>query len=227
MKCQALLKELESLGSEQTRKTYRRHGVDTPQFGVSYKSFGILKKRLKVNHPLALELWATGNHDARVLATMIADVGALTAAQAESMVKDVSNAPITDALAGLVGRSRVARQKAEKWVRSKKELIGRAGWQVLCRLALDDKELDDDYFAAYLPTIEAGIHMAANRTRDAMNMAVIAIGVRSAALRKLALSAAKRIGKVDVDHGDTSCKTPDAAAYIAKTVGHCRRIMCG
>lgn len=227
MNCQSLLKELESLGSAQTRKTYCRHGVDTPQFGVSYKSFGMLKKRLKVNHPLALELWATGNHDARVLATMIADVGALTAAQAESWVKDVGNAPITDALAGLVCRSRVARQKAEKWMRSKKEWIGRAGWQVLARLALDDKKLDDDYFAAYLPTIEAGIHTAKNRTRDAMNMALIAIGVRSASLRKLALSAAKRIGKVEVDHGDTNCKTPDAAAYIAKTVDHRRRMACG
>jgi 3-methyladenine DNA glycosylase AlkD len=160
MNCQTLLKELESLGSEQTRKTYRRHGVETAQFGVSYKSFGMLKKRLKVNHPLALELWATGNHDARVLATMIADVGALTAAQAESWVKDVVNAPIVDALAGFVGRSRVARQEAEKWTRSKKEWIGRAGWQVLCRLALDNKELGDDYFAGYLPTIEAGIHRA-------------------------------------------------------------------
>jgi 3-methyladenine DNA glycosylase AlkD len=227
MNCRALLKELESLGSAQTRKTYCRHGVNTPQFGVSYKSFGILKKRLKTNHPLALELWATGNHDARVLATMIADATALTAAQAESMVKDVSNSPITDALAGLVGRSRVAKQKAEKWMRSKKELIGRAGWQALCRIALDGQELDDDYFAAYLPTIEAGIHAAPNRTREAMNMAVIAIGVRSVALRKLALAAAKRIGRVEVDHGDTCCKTPDAAAYIAKTVGHCRRIMCG
>jgi hypothetical protein len=60
-----------------------------------------------------------------------------------------------------------------------------------------------------------------------MNMALIAIGVRSAGLRKLALAAAKRIGKVEVDHGDTSCKTPDAAAYIAKTVDHRRRIARG
>ncbi len=227
MNCQALLKELESLGRKQTRKTYCRHGVDTAQFGVSYKNFNILKKRIKTNHPLAQDLWATGNHDARVLATMIADGAALTAAEAERWVKEVSNAPITDALAGLVARSRVARQKAQKWTRSKKEWIARAGWQLLCRLALDDKELDDSYFAAYLPTIEAGIHTAPNRAHDAMNMALVSIGVRTAALRKLALAAAKRIGKVEVDHGDTSCKTPDAAAYIAKTVEHRRRMACG
>jgi hypothetical protein len=53
-----------------------------------------------------------------------------------------------------------------------------------------------------------------------MNNAVIAIGIRSPTLRKLALTVAKRIGKVEVDHGETNCKTPDAAAYILKTVAH-------
>ena len=52
--------------------------------------------------------------------------------------------------------------------------------------------------------------------RDAMNMAVILIGGRNDVLRKAALAAAKRIGKVEVDHGDTSCKTPDAGPYIEK-----------
>ncbi len=68
-----VLRELEALGSEQTRKTYRRHGVIEPLHGVSYGDLGKLKKRLKVNHPLALELWASGIHEARLLATMIAD----------------------------------------------------------------------------------------------------------------------------------------------------------
>jgi hypothetical protein len=53
-----------------------------------------------------------------------------------------------------------------------------------------------------------------------MNSAVISIGCRSAALRDRALAAAKCIGRVEVDHGDTACKTPDAAAYIRKTWAH-------
>jgi hypothetical protein len=53
-----------------------------------------------------------------------------------------------------------------------------------------------------------------------MNMAVIQIGCRNAALRKAATAAARRIGKVVVDHGDTACKTPDAAAYIDKAWAH-------
>ena len=51
-----------------------------------------------------------------------------------------------------------------------------------------------------------------------MNSALISIGVRNSKLERKALAAAKRIGKVEVDHGETSCKTPDATAYIKKTV---------
>ena len=55
---------------------------------------------------------------------------------------------------------------------------------------------------------------------DAMNNALIAIGIRNARLEKLAIAAARRIGKVEVDHGETSCKTNDAEAYIKKTKEH-------
>jgi hypothetical protein len=51
-----------------------------------------------------------------------------------------------------------------------------------------------------------------------MNQTLIAVGLRNAALRRGVLAAAKRIGEVEVDHGETSCKTPDAAAYIAKAL---------
>ena len=71
-----------------------------------------------------------------------------------------------------------------------------------------------------LGTIEAKIHKAKNRTRYSMNSALIGIGAYNAKLRKRALQVAKNIGTVEVDHGETGCKTPDAAAYIAKTVAH-------
>lgn len=81
MDVETLLRELESRGSAQTRKTYGRHGVRGPMFGVSYKDLGILTRRLKTNHSLALELWETENHDARILATMIADPATLKAGE--------------------------------------------------------------------------------------------------------------------------------------------------
>lgn len=64
MTARELLKELETLGNEQTRKTYKRHGVGDNAFGVSYAQLGKLQKKIKTDHELALSLWASGVHDA-------------------------------------------------------------------------------------------------------------------------------------------------------------------
>ena len=77
-----------------------------------------------------------------------------------------------------------------------------------------DEELPDEYFDERLRTIEARIAGAANRVRHCMNGALIAIGGRNEALRESAIAAAERIGPVVVDHGKTSCKTPEAVPYI-------------
>ncbi|MFY8052278.1 MAG: DNA alkylation repair protein, partial [Armatimonadaceae bacterium] len=68
-----VLAQLEAAGSEQTRKTYARHGIRGECFGVSYAVLGQLRKKIKVDDSLALELWASGIHDARILACMVMD----------------------------------------------------------------------------------------------------------------------------------------------------------
>ena len=83
--------------------------------------------------------------------------------------------------------------------------------------------MPDSFFTARLRVIEKKIHEQPNWVRDAMNSALIAIGVRNPALTEAALKVAKAIGKVEVDHGDTSCKTQDAAACIHKALEHRRR----
>ena len=215
-----VLSELESLGSEQTRKTYRRHGVGEKQFGVSFAGLGKLQKKLKTNHDLAQKLWATGIHDAQILATMIADPTQMRSREIDTWSKSLSNYVITDALAGLVGKTPLAQEKGANWTRSKDEWIGSAGWQIVSNLAQRDTSLPDSFFQPYLETIEADIHKRKNRVRHAMNGALIGIGSRNSKLEKQALAVAAKIGKVEVNHGDTGCKTPDAAAYILKTVAH-------
>ncbi len=220
MNCQTALARLKAAGTAQTRKIYARHGAQGEMFGVSYAHLGRMHKEIKTDHALACALWASGNHDARVLATMIADPAQFDNALADAWVKDLDNAIVADAFSGPMRKSKLARRKAAKWTKSKHQWIGRAGWNIVAGLALYEPDLPDEYFAAFLPEIERTIHTRPNRTRDAMNNALIAIGVRSPQLRKLALAAAKRIGKVEVDHGETNCKTPDAAEYIHKTLAH-------
>jgi 3-methyladenine DNA glycosylase AlkD len=211
-----VMRELKAMGTAQNRKVYGRHGVGSKMYGVSYANLGQLKKKIKSDHPLALKLWSSGNHDARILATMIAVPEEAKGGLLEVWAKDLDSSVLTDAMAGYAAQTRFLQNKMEKWSRSKQEWIGRAGWHMLAKLAMSKVDLPNSYFEDFLEIIERDIHIRKNRVRDAMNNALIAIGMRNSALEKKALAAAKKIGKVDVDHGETNCKTPDAASYIRK-----------
>jgi 3-methyladenine DNA glycosylase AlkD len=222
MDLKAVLRELEAAGTAQNRKVYARHGVAGDMYGVSYAHLGKLRKKIKTDHELAAELWTTGNHDARVLATQIADPARATRGQLDGWLKDCHNYVLTDALAAYAARTPLAHDRMQKWIRSRQEFVGLAGWSLVAHLATRGDALETDVCESLLGTIERDIHASKNRVRHAMNGALIAIGLRSKALQRQALAAAKRIGRVEVDHGETGCKTPDAAAYIKKAAARRR-----
>lgn len=213
------LAQLEAAGSAQTRKTYARHGVGPKMFGVSYAVLGQLTRKIKRDHALALALWDSGWHDARVLATMIADPQQTDAATLDAWVVEGSNRALAGGLGKFAATTPHAEALAAKWLADPREFVATTGWDTVAELALSS-DLPDTKFAALLEAIERNLQRSPNLVRYAMNNALIAIGCRNAQLEKLAVAAAKRIGKVEVDHGDTSCQTPDAAAYIAKTWAH-------
>ena len=214
------MRELEEAGSEQTRKTYARHGASGPMFGVSFATLKAMKKRIGVDHELALALWDTGNVDARNLAVKIVDPLRMTPADLDRWAGEEMWRMCGGYAAMLAAEGPHGAAKAAQWLAGGPRPLRTAGWILLGQLAHRDEALPDSWFAERLSHIETSIHTAPNAEREAMNHAVIAIGCRSVALRKAALAAAKRIGKVEVDHGDTACKTADAAQYIEKTWAH-------
>jgi 3-methyladenine DNA glycosylase AlkD len=221
---ESLLTELRELGRESTAATYRRHGATGEVLGVSFAHLGKLAKRLGRDHSLARRLWLTGIADARLLAAMVADPAAMTSQEIEAWIDAAATHVPIDALVQHVAATMPARRElAAAWTASPDEWRGRAGWQLLAQLALTDSELPDSFFVPYLEIIRREIHARPNRAREAMNGALIAIGVRSAELETAALAVAAAIGPVAVDHGDTACKTPDAADYIRKTLEHRRK----
>ena len=173
-----------------------------------------------MDNDLALKLWASGNHDARILALMIADPAKAESSTLDAWVRELTNYVISDAFSGYVSQTPFAQAKAEQWIESDEEWIGATGWNILAHLAMSDPTLPDAYFSDLLARIERDLHTRKNRVRHSMNNALIAIGVRNETLEAQAFAAAEHIGKVVVDHGETNCKTPAAIPYIQKTKAH-------
>ena len=218
MQLDEVMAQLESMGTEQNRKIYPRHGATFPMFGVSFANLGKLQKTIKRDHPLAVELWATGNHDARMLACRIADPEAITVSAANEMAKACDNYVVAESFAGMLADSPIAAGRAALWRDRKDEWIASAGWAITASLALKGR-IDDELGHALLDQIEAEIDDRPNRVRHEMNQVVIALGIDER-FHDHALRVAAAISPVDVDHGETSCTTPDATDYIARTLAH-------
>ena len=223
MKLKEVMAALAAAGSEQTRKTYTRHGVTREMYGVSCAVLEKLRKAIRIDHALAEQLWKTGIHDAQILATMIADPAQVSVRALSSWAESVDDPLLSGAVGVFASKATCAVDCFEQWRRSDNDWLSATAWTVLAGVAAENSLLPNAIFEKQLRAIEQGIHKARNRTKYAMNSALIAIGTRNPVLEKQALKGADRIGKVDVDHGDTSCKTPDAAAYIQKTVARRKR----
>lgn len=215
MKLHEALDTLKSLGTEQNRKIYRRHGAREDVYGVSFAHLKDLKKKVKVDHELAEGLWQSGNHDARIFATMIADPKRLDHEALDSWSKGLAGYPESDAFGDLAAKSPAGREAVERFMKSDEEWTAAAGWRGIAHLVMNGG-LSDEECEQLLARIEREIHSERNRVRYEMNNVVIAIGARNPDLREKAIAAAVRIGKVEVDHGETGCKTPEAVSYIRK-----------
>lgn len=210
-----VLAQLEAAGSEQTRKTYARHGIRGECFGVSYAILGQLRKKIKVDDSLALELWASGIHDARILACMVMDTIKITRERLDAMVDVIDNYALAGELGDLIARSPLLMEVHDTWRFDTGEWRSAIGWRMVSAIAANgDVSLDVGH--AYLAEIEAGVASAPNRTRLAMNSALIALGGYNSCLYEDVIACSGRIGPIQVDHGDTGCKTPDPVVYMQK-----------
>jgi 3-methyladenine DNA glycosylase AlkD len=216
MSLRETMSALENAGSAQTRKTYARHGAPEPMFGVSFATLKSLYKRIRVDQELAQALWDTGNFDARNLAVKIADPAAISSRELDRWAATPAGRMCGGYVAHLAAESPHSHAKAAKWLAASDEHTRFAAWSLVAAMAMIDQATPDAWFAERLAQIEKTIHAAPNTHCAAMNQAMICIGCRNQSLRKAAVAAAGRIGAVEIDHGDTDCTTPDAAASIEK-----------
>jgi 3-methyladenine DNA glycosylase AlkD len=217
MSVEEVLATLETRGRPQTAAIYKRHGSGDNVYGVLTSEIAKIKKGIKGDHALAMDLWTTGNAEARILALLIADPAKISRADADALVNDGPVRFLGPYLTDLLARTSIADETMRAWMTSKEESRREMGYGLLAvRLRNHPGSISDADARKILATIEKEIHRSPNWARYAMNGALIAIGVFKPALRKDAIAAAQRIGKVDVDHGDTNCRTPEAVSYIEK-----------
>ncbi|MGC1272831.1 MAG: DNA alkylation repair protein [Planctomycetaceae bacterium] len=210
---------LKAKGSVQTRKTYARHGVTIDMDGVSIADLKVIAKAIKGRQDLALELFDTGHYDAMYLAGLVADGSKMSKARLESWAKQATAAPIAEYTVPWVAvESPFARELARRWIDSKRESIATTGWNTWSGLVaiMPDDDLDLAEIRAILERVVREIAKSPNKVRYTMNGFVIAVGGAVKPLLKEAKAAAKKIGVVTVDMGDTACKVPLATAYIEK-----------
>ncbi len=220
MSLDEVMEALEKAGTAQTKKIYARHGAREPMFGVQFAFLKTLHKKIGVDHDLALALWDTGNFDARNLAFKIVDPASITAKNLDRWSRDMTVRMCAGYVSALATETAFGPAKAREWLASPDEQQRCAGWVLVGQLAMRVPTVPDAWLLDCVKDIERGLQAAPNDERYAMNNALIALGGRSPALKKAVLAAARKIGKVVVDHGDTSCKTPDAVSAVEKAWEH-------
>jgi 3-methyladenine DNA glycosylase AlkD len=197
--CQRCLTQLRRLGSRKNVKGMARFGIRARKvYGVAKPKMDTLAKRIGKSHQLALQLWDSGVHDARILAGLVDEARYVTSAQMDRWVRDFDNWDVCDGTCcHLFTFAGPAWQKAIPWSGRKAEFQKRAGFALMAYLAVHDKNAVDSKYLRLLPIIRREASDERNFVRKAVNWALRQIGKRSIELNSAAIREAQRIGKMD------------------------------
>ena len=196
---QALLAALRARRNARNIAGLRRFGVVTRHepLGIDAPTLRALARPHRHDHALALELWDSGVMEAMACATLVDDPGQITSAQMERWVRAADCWNLTDALAFLFDRTKLAEKKAHAWSARRPEFIKRTGFALMAGLAVHRKELPDEIFLGFLPVIRREADDGRNFVKKAVNWALRQIGKRNPRLRRAAIAEARRIARRD------------------------------
>ena len=195
MEARAVLGELRAMGSPAAMEGMRRFGIrGRVMLGVSVPNLRKLAKKAGKSHGLALELWKTGIHDARILAAMVDEPERVTPRQMDEWAGEFDSWDVCDlCCSGLFDRTPYAYAKASQWSGAEGEYVKRAGFAMMAALAVHDKEAGDSKFVRFFPAIRAGSTDDRNFVKKAVNWALRQIGKRNARLNRKAVALAEEI----------------------------------
>jgi 3-methyladenine DNA glycosylase AlkD len=194
-----ILKQLKSHRNEKNLAGMARFGIATDKaFGIKHPILKDIAKRYRKDHSLALELWESGYHEARLIATIIDDPKQVTEKQAEAWVKEVNSWDICDGFTGsLIDKTPFAYEKAIEWAHREPEFVRRAGFALMAWLPVHDKKAADSKFNDFFPLIVKYATDDRNFVKKAVNWALRQLGKRNLALNRKAVATARQIAKLD------------------------------
>jgi len=199
MTSEQIIANLKQYANAQAIDGMARFGIrPTQALGVSIPTLRKMAKEIGRNQVLALELWDSGIHEARLLASMIAEPRLVSAGQMEEWVNDFDSWDLCDQVCGnLFDKTPYAYQKAVQWSQQEQEFVRRAGFVMMAELAVHDKQAPDEAFLPFFPLIKQYADDERNFVKKAVNWALRQIGKRNDHLRGLALACAYDIQRMD------------------------------
>ncbi|MCT1400204.1 DNA alkylation repair protein [Paenibacillus sp. p3-SID867] len=220
MNAESVMAELEALGKERLKKMYLSNGAREPLFGVATGAMKPMAKKIKINQPLAEQLYATGNYDAMYFAGIIADPKAMTAADYNRWMDAAYFYMLSDyVVAVTLAEADIAQDVADQWIASGEELRMSAGWSCYCWLlgSRPDREFPESKISAMLELVEKTIHESPDRTKSAMNNFMYTAAISYLPLHDKAVETAKAVGPVEMKR-DNKSKFLNATENIRKEV---------
>lgn len=198
MTLQTILKELHSLGSERNVEVMKHFGINSVKaFGVSAPDIRSLAKKIGRDHVAALRLWKTDIHEARILAVLIADPERATLTLLDHWTNEIGNWAQCDAACGeYFQKTRYAYRLPERWCKSPKEFVRRAGFVMIAAMAVHHKRTEDQVFEDFFPLFRKHCTDERNFVRKGVNWALRQIGKRNIRLHKKAIALSIEIQKI-------------------------------
>ena len=198
-KVEEILKKLKKLSNPKSLAGMARFGIKPKDaLGISIPKLRKLAKEIGRNHKLALQLWKTGVHEARILAGMIDEADKVTQKQMDVWIKGFDAWDICDATCqNLFDKTPYAFNKAVEWTKRASEYEKRAGFALMACLAWHDKKASDNKFIKFFPDIKRGSTDDRNYVKKAVNWALRQIGKRNVNLNKKAIEVAQKIQRME------------------------------
>jgi 3-methyladenine DNA glycosylase AlkD len=190
-----VLRELKALADPGVRDQMGYFGVNVPKaYGITAPVLHAMSRQIGTNHQLAQELWGSGVHEAKILATLIGEPEKVTSAQMDRWAPDFNGWDVVDAACRyLFAFSTPAWSKVEEWSGREEEYVKRAAFSLMAYLSYLDKTSPDARFEHLLLIIERESDDDRNFVRKAINWALRQIGKRNLRLNRAAIRAARRI----------------------------------